>query len=270
MTTDTRPNVSYGDATLAKDNEILRTVVGSDVHGMAIQGTDDRDYMGICIEPPAYVCGLEVFEQHVFRTQPEGARSGPGDIDLTIYSLRKWMRMAVRGNPTVLLPLYAPADAIRVITPLGIQLRELAGSIVSFQAGWRFLGYLDAQRDRVAGGGKRNRVPKRPELIERHGYDVKFASHALRLGRQGVELIETGKLSLPMREEDRTVCLDVKRGRYTLDVALALIDSTRERLDDLMHPVVRGASPLPDEPDMDVVNGWLTRAHLAHWAKVGG
>ena len=36
------------------------------------------------------------------RTQPEGVRSGPGDLDLIVYSLRKWMRLALTGNPTVL------------------------------------------------------------------------------------------------------------------------------------------------------------------------
>lgn len=85
---------------------ILRTVVGSTVHGISIAGTDDRDEMGICVEGPEYLLGLHHFEQYVFRTQPEGVRSGPGDLDLTIYSLRKWCRLAVKANPTVLLPLF--------------------------------------------------------------------------------------------------------------------------------------------------------------------
>ncbi len=37
---------------------ILRTQVGSGVHGTAISGQDDRDEMGICLEPPEYVTGL--------------------------------------------------------------------------------------------------------------------------------------------------------------------------------------------------------------------
>src|SRR5512142_1216582 len=32
--------------------EILRTVVGSGVHGIAIAGTDDHDEMGVYVEPP--------------------------------------------------------------------------------------------------------------------------------------------------------------------------------------------------------------------------
>ncbi|MFN8085070.1 MAG: hypothetical protein U0Q14_12650 [Dermatophilaceae bacterium] len=37
-----RPNVDIGDHEIAPRNEILRTEVGSGVHGMAIAGTDDR------------------------------------------------------------------------------------------------------------------------------------------------------------------------------------------------------------------------------------
>jgi hypothetical protein len=79
------------------------------VHGIAIAGTDDHDEMGVFVEPPERVLGLVGPVPHyVFRTQPEGARSGPGDVDLVLYSLRKYLRLATKGNPTALLPLYAP------------------------------------------------------------------------------------------------------------------------------------------------------------------
>jgi predicted nucleotidyltransferase len=153
------------------------------VHGIAIEGTDDHDEMGVFVEPPARVIGLHPpLDHYVFRTQPEGARSGPDDTDLVVYSLRKYLRLATKGNPTALLPLYAPAAAVLLLTPLGAQLRELAPSVLSQHAVRRFLGCLTSQRDRLLGAGKRDRVPNRPELVARYGYDVKFASHALRLG----------------------------------------------------------------------------------------
>jgi uncharacterized protein len=69
-----------------------------------------------------------------------------GDTDLVVYSLRKHLRLAVKGNPTALLPLYAPAADLLVLTPPGSQLRELAPRLVSRLAVPRFLGYLDGQR----------------------------------------------------------------------------------------------------------------------------
>lgn len=256
-------NVSIGDREVALGNEILRTVCGSGVHGMAIPGTDDHDEMGVYIERPEQVMGLAPTAEHyVSRTKPEGVRSQAGDTDLTLYSLRKYMRLAVAGNPTVLTPLYAPEDAVLLTSPLGERLREIAPLIVSMNAGRRFLGYLDGQRERMLGGGRQSRVPNRPELIAAHGYDTKYASHALRLGLQGIEIVTTGHLSLPMRPQDLTPSMEVKRGLVDFAEALRRVDVVRERLAALIDA---GTSPLPDRPDMDAINAWMVDAHREHW-----
>jgi hypothetical protein len=93
---------------IALDNEILRGVVGLTSHGTAIEGQDDRDEMGVFIEPPEHVCGLTPCEHYVYRDQPEGVRSQPGDLDLVMYSLRKFCRLATQGNPSVILLLWLP------------------------------------------------------------------------------------------------------------------------------------------------------------------
>ena len=73
---------------------ILRGTVGSTVHGLHHGGQDDRDEMAVFLEPPEFALGLRLarsgrtwssFEHYVERTQPEGARSGPGDLDLVTY-----------------------------------------------------------------------------------------------------------------------------------------------------------------------------------------
>lgn len=262
-----RPNVDIGDHEIAPRNEILRTEVGSGVHGMAIAGTDDRDETGIYIEEPAQVLGLAPAPHHwIWRTQPMGVRSGPGDLDLSLYALRKFLRLAVAGNPTILIPLFAQGDAVVVTTPLGEELRALTPAILSRAAGWRFLGYLDGQRQRLMGGGRRSRVPNRPELVERHGYDTKYASHALRLGRQGVELATTGRLSLPLRSGDLEQCLAVKRGELGFAEALALVDAARAELQSVL---LGGRCVLPEEPDRDRVDAWAVSAHRRHWAERG-
>src|SRR5436309_11616411 len=97
---------------IAQDGCILRCVVGSTVHGLSNPGTDDRDEMGVCIEPREYVLGLRPFEHWVSRTQPEDMPSGPGDLDLPIYGLRKYGRRAMKGSPTVLLLLCVGGDHV--------------------------------------------------------------------------------------------------------------------------------------------------------------
>jgi predicted nucleotidyltransferase len=183
---------------IAERGMIIRSLVGSTIHGLELEGTDDRDEMGICIEPPEYVIGLHHFETWVYRTKPEGVRSEAGDLDLVVHSLRKFARLALNGNPTVLLLLYVEPEALLVRTPLGDELQALAPAFASRRAGKAFLGYLTAQKQRLLGERGQLRV-KRPDLVDQHGYDTKYAMHMLRLGYQGRELLETGRISLPMR-----------------------------------------------------------------------
>jgi uncharacterized protein len=257
-------HTEYGDRATALGGEILRTVVGSGVHGIAIAGTDDHDEMGVYVEPAALVLGTrQVVEHYIYRTQPEGHRSGPGDTDLVVYSLRKFLRLATKGNPTALLPLYAPAEAIVVTTPLGQELRALAPAVLSRHAARRFLGYLNAQRDRLQGHGRRSHLPNRPELVARYGYDVKYASHALRLAYQGLEVVRDGRLTLPMPAVEREHVLSVKRGDVPAvgdvlrDIA-ALEAEIQERLDS-------GRTPLAEEPDLPAISAWSVSAHRRHW-----
>jgi predicted nucleotidyltransferase len=247
---------------------ILRGTVGSTVHGLHHGGQDDRDEMAIFLEPPEFLVGLRLargsggwqqFEHYVERTQPEGVRSGPGDLDLVAYSLRKWLRLALAGNPTVLLLLFSPGDSLLVCTQRGRQLRELSSAIVSRQAGPRFVGYMRAQKERLIGTRGQRRV-NRPELIEAHGFDTKYAMHVARLGYQGIELMETGRLSLPMKEPERSRVMAIRTGDVAFEEALTEIEEIEVRLNR-----AAGASGLPEEPDRAKVDGFVLETYREAW-----
>ncbi|TKK89293.1 nucleotidyltransferase [Herbidospora galbida] len=224
-------------AAIAAEHSILRCEIGSRLHGTHLGDAGDRDELGICVEPPEYVIGLRPFEQYIHRSVPEGVRSGPGDLDLTVYSLRKWMRLALDGNPTVLLALFAP-DA--TVTPLGAELlAEGPSFILSRRAADRFIGYLRAQRDR-------GRTPK-------------AAGHMVRLGLQGAELLETGRITLPMPQ--REVIVAIRTGEIGRDEALAMAARLERRLAELA-PV----SVLPEHPDEARADAWLVDAYRRTWA----
>ena len=244
---------------IAERGCILRAVVGSSAHGLSLDGQDDRDEMGVCLEPPERVIGLRPFDQWEFRTQPNGARSGPGDLDLTIYSLRKWCRLALAGNPTILLPLFVPQAMCSVLTGSGMTLRQNARWFASRYAGRAFLGYMRAQLERLAGDRGQQRV-NRPELIERYGYDTKYAAHVLRLGFQGIEYQKSGRLTLPMPEGQREIILSVRRGEFALTHVLATARGLEEDLRRLIE-----TSPLPEEPDRAAVDEFLIDTYTARW-----
>lgn len=97
------PHASEEARKIAEDGLILRVQVGSGVHGTSITGQDDRDEMGVCLEPPQFVTGLarvpngvrgvvhsvefEQYERHTVWDKPGGLanRSGAGDLDVIIY-----------------------------------------------------------------------------------------------------------------------------------------------------------------------------------------
>ena len=250
---------------IALAGTILRCQVGSGVHGTSISGTDDRDEMGICLEPPDYVIGLRTFEQYEYHTawdRPGGLRnrSGHGDLDVTIYSARKWMRLALNGNPSVLLPLFVPESEIVTVTPLGHELRELAPVIVSRQAGHRFAGYLEAQRRSMLSHEGKGRDCTRPELIEKYGFDTKFAAHMVRLGFQGVELLVTGRMTLPMPQQERELVRSIRMGQVKMEEALSIAAD----LEGLLRGLTETSS-LRAEPDRDAADAWLVGAYERAW-----
>lgn len=126
--------------------EFVRVIIGSTIHGLSVANTDDLDLMGVRIESASEALGLgKSFEQYVWRTQPEGHPSGPGDVDLTTYSLRKYLRLAANGNPTVLNLLFVAPESRHFDSPLAAELRALTPLIVSKEAAQRYLGYLRQQ-----------------------------------------------------------------------------------------------------------------------------
>lgn len=255
-----KKNTIMDKSQIATENEILRGVVGSVALGLNLPGTDDRDEMAVFIEPMRYGLGFGEFDHLITRDQPEGVRSQPGDLDSTAYSLTKYLKLALSGNPSVLMLLYLPEYINQ--EPDGVTLVELRDSIVSQKALPRFLGYLTQQKLRLQGElGQKN--VHRPELVEKYGYDTKYAMHALRLGYQGIELATTGMLTLPLPSDVRSLLLGVRQGLVDLPYVLYAIQqqevALREETDD-------GGRVLRPQPDYDKVYAWACDTYL-HWWK---
>lgn len=246
---------------VAEATTILRCEAGSSVFGLNLDETADRDELGVCLEPAEYVVGLRHFEQWVHRSQPDGVRSGPGDLDLTVYSLRKWASLALKGNPTVLLLLFVPKERCVVWTPAADRLQAMAPAFASKRAGSAFLGYMQQQRMRLTGERGQKNV-KRQELVDAHGFDTKYAGHILRLGYQGIEYLTTGRISVPTPEAARDAILACRRGELDENAVLTLAGEVEDDLKDAISE-----SPLPAEPASDWVNEWLISEYLNAWTK---
>ena len=242
---------------IATTNTILRGVVGSTAHGTGLESQEDRDEMGVFVEPPESVCGLTTIDHYLWRSQPPGIRSQPGDLDLTLYSLRKFCRLAVRGNPSVIVLLWLNDYLTK--TELGHELITLRSTFISQEMGLRFLGYLRAQKKGLL--GERSPKVSRPDLVAQFGYDTKYAMHALRLGLQGIEILTHNHLSIPVPEPARATLLAVRKGELPHMEVLRLITEAESTLKDLVAAEVR-------QVERSRIDHFLVEAHLAHWAYI--
>jgi predicted nucleotidyltransferase len=241
------------------DNEIIRSLVGSTLHGTGRPGHEDTDYMGVCVEPWEAVVGIGRWDQWDWRSAQPNARSGPDDIDITVYGIGKYLRLATKGNPSILLLLFTPVEHLTVQTEWGRRLQELAPAIVSRKAAGPFMGYCKAQRERLEGvrGGRHT---NRPELVGEHGYDSKYAMHALRLAYQGQEILNTGRITLPVPQREGDILRAIRRGDVPYDDFMSIMAQEEAALE---HAAA--TSPLPERPDLDQVHAFCRDVRLALW-----
>lgn len=269
---------------IAEQGTFLVREVGSSVHGTNISGVDDLDLMGVCLQPPDYLLGLQNFHQFIYRTARERAKfeatddqrksgeeppSEPGDIDLVIYSVQKYLKLALDGNPSILVFLYSPKRHREYEINVGDQLvtdpswaasfTSLSHRLVSKQAGIKFLGYLRAQKERMLGTRGQMRVTRK-ELLDVYGYDTKYAMQALRLGYQGVEYMSSGKLTLPLQESLAEELKQVRLGAWQFSHIIDWIDELEAQLKRAIDN-----SSLPKHPDYKAVDKWLVDTHLEYF-----
>jgi hypothetical protein len=244
---------------------ILLVEVGSTAHGTGIPGGEDHDELGVVVETPEQVLGLDPrgFQTVMQRTQPEGVRSGPGDVDRTLHSLRRFVRLAASGNPSILMAFWAPVEHA---TPEGVELQALGDAFIGRHVVPRYRGYMQSQALRLlglrGGGHGRRGGGLREELIEAHGYDTKFAMHCARLGFQGLELLRDGGLALPMQGEPADWLRAVRHGEVTFD------DWWRRSLElDEELAALAADESLPEEPDGRRIEAWGAATHLQVWGR---
>jgi len=239
------------------DSLINLFVGGSELHGAKVKDTDDLDIYGVYLEPPELVLGLERQDFYVWSTAGDERRNGPDDIDVCLYSLQKWAGLAAKGNPTALHFLFSRNYAERPEPWKGVlDQREV---FLSQQAATQFRGFAEAQVRRLQGIGT-GKKGQRHELIGIHGYDIKAAMHVVRLLNEGVELMRSGRITLPRPEKELLVT--IRTGNYgSLERVLNLANALFLELDEAAR-----TSQLPQKVDRARVSKLVSEAYLDFWA----
>lgn len=226
------------------------------MHGAKVGATDDLDIYGIFIAEAADVLGLNPTEHFVWSTASDDRRNGPDDVDITLYSFKKWAGMAARGNATALHFLFA--DGTATSAPLWSKIQEQKNIFLSKQSASQFLGFAENQLKRIIGEKGKGSKGSRPEYECAYGYDTKAAMHCLRLLYECSELMKEGTITLPRPEKDLLV--EVRSGSWTLEKFEEEAASLRASTEG-----AAASSSLPDCVDVGRISSLIAQVHLESW-----
>ena len=238
---------------------VIHTFVGgSALHGAKVSKTDDLDLYGVFIEPPEESLGIGRYEHFVWSTAGNERRNGPDDVDLCLYSLRKWATLAAKGNPTALHFLFTE-NTFPLNSRYARAWQTVLASMhlfVSRQAAIAFQGFANDQLARLVGSKGGGKHGQRPEYIGKFGYDTKAAMHVIRLLNEGIEFIGSGRITLPRPE--RELLISIRTGEYgSLEKVTNLANQLFVELDR-----ARESSRFPDDVDRKAISNLVAEIYM--------
>lgn len=119
--------------------------VGSQSHGTYVakddpDSIDDVDVMGVCRMPPRYFAGLDSFEHWTHQRE---------ELDVVVYSLHKFVRLLLKGNPNVLGLLWLRDEDALSTPDWWVHLRLQRSLFAAKSVYASFAGYAAGQLERM-------------------------------------------------------------------------------------------------------------------------
>ncbi|MFZ5832752.1 MAG: DNA polymerase beta superfamily protein [Planctomycetota bacterium] len=211
---------------------IYRCQVGSKAFGLATPESDD-DVRGIYLPPARLHWSL--------RRLPEQLESATSLQDEVYWELEKFVRLALKANPSVLETLWTPL--VLEARPIAEELHELRPAFLSKHVYKTYSGYVLSQFRRMANAVK-----------DRGIYKPKHAMHLMRLLYSGIAALETGEIRVDVGEH-RAELLEIREGRFSFDE----VKQRALKLDERFQRAFENTA-LPEQPDYARVDDFLVRA----------
>ena len=237
-------------------NIIMAGLRGSDAHGTKLppdhpRSTDDTDTFGISVQPVDWYLGLQGYAGQARQSWDTSGEH----YDHLIHDVRKFFSLALKGNPNVQCWLWADDADVPHQTEEGRLIRQHRRLFLSRRCFRALGGYARSQlkkMDRKRYQGYQGK--KRKELVDELGYDVKHASHCIRLLNMGIELAETANMHTRRPEDEAAMLMEIKAGdwpyRRTESLALDLWNRFQE---------AEEGSDMRPEPERDKANKLMVR-----------
>ncbi|MDM8515144.1 nucleotidyltransferase domain-containing protein [Desulfobacterales bacterium HSG16] len=245
-------------------------IMGSVAYGTS-DDTSDMDVYGFCIPPRDYVfphlrgeifgfskpgARFDQFQKH--HILDESAMGGKGRVyDVTIFSIVKFFKLCMDNNPNMIDSLFVPRRCILHSTKVGELVRENRYLFLHKGAWHKFKGYAFSQIHKMR---TKNPVGKRKKIIEKFGYDIKFACHVVRLLNEVEQILTEHDLDL---ERNREQLKAIRRGEWTQRQVEEYFAEKEMELENLYTK-----SSLPYKPDEKRIQDLLLECLEYHYGNI--
>ncbi|MFA6159157.1 MAG: nucleotidyltransferase domain-containing protein [Candidatus Paceibacterota bacterium] len=230
-----------------RDNLAYETMMGSVAYGVS-NDSSDMDVYGVVMPPKELVfphitgeiSGFGRQIQRFSQWQEHGIKALDKTWDFSIYGIVNFMQLAMDNNPNILDSIFTPVRCVISTTAVGTMIRENRRLLLHKGSWPKFKGYAYQQMSKIR---SKKATGKRAELIEKHGYDTKFAYHVVRLLNQGEQILATGDMDIELCREQLK---SVRRGEWTLEQLEEWAKTKERTLDELYTKSTLRHGP--DEP----------------------
>ena len=233
---------------------LLECKFGSQVYGTNTPESD-IDIGRVLLEPREFIFGI----QHLSVKSNSIAQTVEGDLDTREMYLRRFVKLCAQGNPNVIEWLYTPGSHIHFMGELFCKhiwnnKRILLNKkkLVDSHMGFAHSQIIKMRRH------ERNMGSKRRALLDKYGYDVKFASHAVRLMYQLQDIMNHGGIILPYPEHVTLRLREIKAGEWTLQE----FDSFYTKLKEETQYIVDTEDTLPTQTDYQAIAKMLEAFYM--------
>ncbi|PHS03681.1 MAG: nucleotidyltransferase [Blastopirellula sp.] len=211
---------------------VYRCKVGSKAYGLSHEESDD-DVRGIFI-PPANL------HWSLYKV-PEQLEFLEGSQDEVFWEIEKFVKLALKANPTFLEVLWTPI--VLEESETSIALRSIRDAFLSKHLYKTYSGYVLSQFRRMTNAYKNSGT-----------FKVKHAMHLIRLLLSGIHALKTGEVLVDVSEH-REELLAIRAGERTFQ-------QIRERAFQLEAEFLNAfeQTNLPDQPDFTTIDNFLINA----------
>jgi len=254
-------------------NVHYETIMGSVAYGVS-SDTSDMDVYGFCIPPKEIIFphlageiqgfgrqkkNFEQFQEHGIKDNVPGLHHCPGDktYDLSIYNIVKYFSLCMENNPNMIDSLFTPDNCVLHITSIGTMVREKRNMFLHKGAWHKFKGYAYSQMHKMK---NKNPEGKRLELVEKYGYDTKFAYHVVRLLNEVEIILSEGTLDL---QRNREQLKSIRRGDWSEQDILDYFNRKELGLEELYQ-----SSKLRYAPDEEAIKALLLNCLEHHYGSL--